>query len=189
MSKTLPAGRKNRGSGPAAAADAARVMTPDLGQIPGIKKTSVRHEIIMLGIFPMTTEMFIPRGALFRRGPSRDLQFSWLSVENVRRVLKHHFKPHARSCRIRWRRAAHGGNCQVPCVLPCCTSQISTRTLTTLPSPIFCFHEIVMKLSSANLFSPDDENVMIKDYRDIIMKLSSACSVLFFGHNRKLSPN
>ena len=38
---------------------------------------------------------------------------------------------HTRSCKIRWRRAAQAGNCQVLCVLSCCTSQLSIRTPTT----------------------------------------------------------
>ena len=52
-------------------------------------------------------------------------------MENVRRVIKRNVKP----CKIRWRGAAQSGNCQVPCVLSSCTSQVSTRTATTLYLP------------------------------------------------------
>ena len=70
----------------------------------------------------------------FSKGASRDLLISSRSAENVRRVVKRFTlcRTQARSCKIRWRRAAHTGNCLVPCLLPCCTSHVSIRTPTTL---------------------------------------------------------
>ena len=106
-------------------------MMMHLSQILGMKNIIDFHEIIMFGISPMKTEFSIVRGALFRRNVSRFAIFLAISGD-VRRVIEGYVKPHERNCNMRWRRAAHAGNCQVPCVLSCCTSQVSTRTATTL---------------------------------------------------------
>ena len=116
-----------------------------LNQIPRIKKIIVFHVLIMFGISPMTTEFFIARRALLRRKRLAILQFS------SRRVIKRYVKPQARSFKIRWRCAVHASNCQVPCVLSCCTSQVSTRTATTLHLAQFLLPRTFTKLSSASL--------------------------------------
>ena len=71
------------------------LMTPNLSQIWVNQEKIVVQKIIMLGISPMTTEIFIARGALFRRKRlaicnfPRDQQRTCAASSNAT------FKPHA----------------------------------------------------------------------------------------------
>ena len=148
----------------------------------------------MLGISPVTTEMFTPRDALFRRHRVKICKFPPRSVENVRRVIKRYVKPHARSCKIRWRRAAHGQlssptRCSVlhkpgidsytdhvP-IAQICAFVLPRNLHELIIGPKRGF-EIIMKLSSAQTGFRNYREIVIGRTRgsEIIMTLSSAAN-------------
>ena len=92
---------------------------------------------------------------------SRDLQFSSRSVENVRRVIERHVKPHARSCKIRWWRATHARNCQFLAFF--CAAQtkcrLAQRPLHEIFIAKFLLPRILVKSSSPENGVP---NIIVK---------------------------